>query len=245
MTSLSGKRALITGASGGIGGAIAKAFVAAGATIAISGTRVEALEALNHELGGAAKILPCNLTDAAAVDALPAQAEAALGGLDILVCNAGVTKDGLAMRMKDEDWQAVIDINLTATFRLNRAVLRPFMKQRGGRIINISSVVAVRGNPGQANYCASKAGMIGMSKSLAAEVASRGITVNCIAPGFIKTAMTDQLNEEQAKRITDNIPAGRFGTPEDVAAGALFLAGDAASYITGQTLHINGGLLMV
>jgi 3-oxoacyl-[acyl-carrier protein] reductase len=245
MTHLAGKKALITGASGGIGGAIAKAFVAAGATIAISGTRVEALEALNHELGGAAKILPCNLTDAAAVDALPAQAEAALGGLDILVCNAGVTKDGLAMRMKDEDWQAVIDINLTATFRLNRAVLRPFMKQRGGRIINISSVVAVRGNPGQANYCASKAGMIGMSKSLAAEVASRGITVNCIAPGFIKTAMTDQLNEEQAKRITDNIPAGRFGTPDDVAAGALFLAGDAAGYITGQTLHINGGLLMV
>jgi 3-oxoacyl-[acyl-carrier protein] reductase len=245
MTHLAGKKALITGASGGIGGAIAKAFVAAGASVAISGTRVEALEALNHELGGAAKILPCNLADAAAVDALPAQAEAALGGLDILVCNAGVTKDGLAMRMKDEDWQAVIDINLTATFRLNRAVLRPFMKQRGGRIINISSVVAVRGNPGQANYCASKAGMIGMSKSLAAEVASRGITVNCIAPGFIKTAMTDQLNEEQAKRITDNIPAGRFGTPDDVAAGTLFLAGDAAGYITGQTLHINGGLLMV
>ena len=245
MTILAGKKALITGASGGIGGAIAKAFVAAGASVAISGTRVEALEALNKELGGRAKILPCNLTDAAAVDALPGQAEAALGGLDILVCNAGVTKDGLAMRMKDEDWQAVIDINLTATFRLNRAVLRPFMKQRGGRILNISSVVAVRGNPGQANYCASKAGMIGMSKSLAAEVASRGITVNCIAPGFIKTAMTDQLNEEQAKRITDNIPAGRFGTPEDVAAGAVFLAGDAASYITGQTLHINGGLLMV
>lgn len=245
MTILAGKKALITGASGGIGGAIAKAFVAAGASIAISGTRVEALEALTKELGGRAKILPCNLTDAAAVDALPGQAEAALGGLDILVCNAGVTKDGLAMRMKDEDWQAVIDINLTATFRLNRAVLRPFMKQRGGRILNISSVVAVRGNPGQANYCASKAGMIGMSKSLAAEVASRGITVNCIAPGFIKTAMTDQLNEEQAKRITDNIPAGRFGTPEDVAAGAVFLAGDAAGYITGQTLHINGGLLMV
>ena len=245
MTILAGKKALITGASGGIGGAIAKAFVAAGASVAISGTRVEALEALTKDLGGRAKILPCNLADAAAVDALPGQAEAALGGLDILVCNAGVTKDGLAMRMKDEDWQAVIDINLTATFRLNRAVLRPFMKQRGGRILNISSVVAVRGNPGQANYCASKAGMIGMSKSLAAEVASRGITVNCIAPGFIKTAMTDQLNEEQAKRITDNIPAGRFGTPEDVAAGAVFLAGDAASYITGQTLHINGGLLMV
>jgi 3-oxoacyl-[acyl-carrier protein] reductase len=245
MTHLAGKKALITGASGGIGGAIAKAFVAAGASIAISGTRVEALEALNKELGGVAKILPCNLTDAASVEALPGQAEAALGGLDILVCNAGVTKDGLAMRMKDEDWQAVIDINLTATFRLNRAVLRPFMKQRGGRIINISSVVAVRGNPGQANYCASKAGMIGMSKSLAAEVSSRGITVNCVAPGFIQTAMTDKLTEEQAKRITDNIPSGRFGTPGDVAAGVVFLASDAASYITGQTLHINGGLLMV
>ena len=242
---LTHKKALITGASGGIGGAIAKAFVAAGAQVAISGTRVEALEALNKELGGVAKILPCNLMDAAAVEALPAQAEAALCGLDILVCNAGVTKDGLAMRMKDEDWQAVIDINLTATFRLNRAVLRPFMKQRGGRIVNISSVVAVRGNPGQANYCASKAGMIGMSKSLAAEVSSRGITVNCVAPGFIQTAMTDKLSEEQAKRITDNIPSGRFGTPDDVAAGVVFLASDAASYITGQTLHINGGLLMV
>ncbi|MFN7612813.1 MAG: 3-oxoacyl-[acyl-carrier-protein] reductase [Alphaproteobacteria bacterium] len=242
---LTHKKALITGASGGIGGAIAKAFVAAGAQVAISGTRVEALEALNKELGGVAKILPCNLMDASAVEALPAQAEAALCGLDILVCNAGVTKDGLAMRMKDEDWQAVIDINLTATFRLNRAVLRPFMKQRGGRIVNISSVVAVRGNPGQANYCASKAGMIGMSKSLAAEVSSRGITVNCVAPGFIQTAMTDKLSEEQAKRITDNIPSGRFGTPDDVAAGVVFLASDAASYITGQTLHINGGLLMV
>ncbi len=245
MTSLAGKKALITGASGGIGGAIAKALKEAGATVAISGTRLEALEALNKELGGGAKILPCNLTDAAAVDALPAQAEAALGGLDILVCNAGVTKDGLAMRMKDEDWQAVLDINLTATFRLNRAVLRPMMKQRFGRIINISSVVAVMGNPGQANYCASKAGMIGMSKSLAQEVSSRGITVNCVAPGFIKTAMTDKLNEEQAARITANIPAQRFGAPEDVAAGVVFLASDAASYITGQTLHINGGLLMV
>jgi 3-oxoacyl-[acyl-carrier protein] reductase len=242
---LSGKKALITGASGGIGGAIAKALVAAGATVAISGTRVEVLEALNAELGGVAKILPCNLTDAAAVDALPAAAEAALGGLDILVCNAGVTKDGLAMRMKDEDFTSVIDINLVATFRLNRAVMKPFMKQRSGRIINIASVVAVMGNPGQANYCASKAGMIGMSKSLAQEVGSRGITVNCVAPGFIKTAMTDKLNEEQAKRITDNIPAARFGAPEDVAAGVVYLASDAASYVTGQTLHINGGLLMV
>ncbi|MBN8544296.1 MAG: 3-oxoacyl-[acyl-carrier-protein] reductase [Alphaproteobacteria bacterium] len=245
MTSLAGKKALVTGASGGIGGAIAKALLAAGADVAISGTRLEALEALNADLGGKGKILTCNLTDAAAVEALPAQAEAALGGLDILVCNAGVTKDTLAMRMKDEDFDSVIAINLRSTFQLNRAVLKPFMKQRAGRIINISSVVAVMGNPGQANYCASKAGMIGMSKSLAAEVSSRGITVNCVAPGFIKTAMTDKLNEEQQKRITDNIPAQRFGTPEDVAAGVVFLASDAAGYITGQTLHINGGLLMV
>lgn len=242
---LNGKKALVTGASGGIGGAIAKALKEAGATVAISGTRVEALEALNGELGGGCTVLPCNLTDGAAVEALPGQAEAALGGLDILVCNAGVTKDGLAMRMKDEDFDQVIAINLKATFQLNRAVLRPFMKQRAGRIVNISSVVAVMGNPGQANYCASKAGMIGMSKSLAAEVASRGITVNCVAPGFIKTAMTDKLTEDQQKRITGNIPAARFGTPEDVAAGVVFLASDAASYITGQTLHINGGLLMV
>ena len=244
MTSLAGKKALITGASGGIGGAIAKAFKDAGADVAISGTRVEKLEAVAAEIGGAT-ILPCNLTDAAAVDALPQQAIDALGGLDILVCNAGVTKDGLAMRMKDEDFQSVIDINLTATFRLNRAAMKPMMKARTGRIINISSVVAVMGNPGQANYCASKAGMIGMSKSLANELASRGVTVNCIAPGFIKTAMTDALNEEQQKRITDNIPAQRFGLPEDIAAGAAFLASDSAGYITGQTLHINGGLLMV
>lgn len=244
MTLLAGKKALVTGASGGIGGAIAKALKAAGANVAISGTRKEVLDALAAEIGGAA-VLPCNLTDSAAVEALPGQAEAALGGLDILVCNAGVTKDGLAMRMKDEDFDSVIAINLRSTFQLNRAVLRPFMKQRNGRIINISSVVAVMGNPGQANYCASKAGMIGMSKSLAVEVGSRGITVNCVAPGFIKTAMTDKLNEEQQKRITDNIPAGRFGTPEDVAAGVVFLSSDAAAYVTGQTLHINGGLLMV
>jgi len=242
---LQGKKALITGASGGIGGAIAGALHAAGAAVAISGTRQEALEALNAELGGSAKILTCNLTDGQAVDGLPVRAEEALGGLDILVCNAGVTKDTLAMRMKDEDWQSVIDINLTATFRLNRAVLKNMMKQRSGRIINIASVVAVMGNPGQANYCASKAGMIGMSKSLAAEVSSRGITVNCVAPGFIKTAMTDKLTQEQAARITANIPAQRFGMPQDVAAGVVFLASDAASYITGQTLHINGGLLMV
>jgi len=245
MSILAGKKALITGASGGIGGSIARALKEAGATVAISGTRIEALDALNDLIGGGSYILPCNLTDSAAVDALPGQAEAAMGGLDILVCNAGVTKDTLAMRMKDEDWQTVIDINLTSTFKLNRAVLKPFMKQRSGRIINIASVVAVMGNPGQANYCASKAGMIGMSKSLAAEVSSRGITVNCVAPGFIKTAMTDKLTEEQAARITANIPAQRFGTPEDVAGGVVFLSSDAASYITGQTLHINGGLLMV
>jgi 3-oxoacyl-[acyl-carrier protein] reductase len=244
MTLLAGKKALITGASGGIGGAIAKALVAQGASVAISGTRLEALEALNAELGGVAKILTCNLTDPAAVDALPGQAEEALGGLDILVCNAGVTKDGLAMRMKDEDFTSVIDINLVSTFKLNRGVLKGFMKQRSGRIINIASVVAVMGNPGQANYCASKAGMIGMSKSLAQEVGSRGITVNCVAPGFIKTAMTDKLNEDQQKRITDNIPAQRFGLPEDIAAGVVYLASEGASYVTGQTLHINGGLLM-
>ena len=245
MTSLAGKKALITGASGGIGGSIARALKEAGASVAISGTRIEALDALNDLMGGGAKILPCNLTDAAAVDALPGQAEEALGGLDILVCNAGVTKDTLAMRMKDEDFQQVIDINLISTFKLNRGVLKGMMKQRSGRIINIASVVAVMGNPGQANYCASKAGMIGMTKSIAAEVASRGITANCVAPGFIKTAMTDKLNEEQQKRITDNIPAQRFGLPEDIAGGVVFLASDAASYITGQTLHINGGLLMV
>ncbi len=245
MINLQGKKALITGASGGIGGSIARALKDAGASVAISGTRIEALDALNDLIGGGAKILPCNLTDAAAVDALPGQAEEALGGLDILVCNAGVTKDTLAMRMKDEDFQTVIDINLISTFKLNRNVLKGMMKQRSGRIINIASVVAVMGNPGQANYCASKAGMIGMTKSIAAEVASRGITANCVAPGFIKTAMTDKLNEEQQKRITDNIPAARFGLPEDIAGGVVFLASDAASYITGQTLHINGGLLMV
>ncbi len=242
---LHGKKALITGASGGIGGAITRALKEAGAEVAVSGTRVEALDALNDLIGGGAKILPCNLTDAAAVDALPGRAEEALGGLDILVCNAGVTKDTLAMRMKDEDFQTVIDINLISTFKLNRGVLKGMMKQRSGRIINIASVVAVMGNPGQANYCASKAGMIGMSKSIAAEVASRGITVNCVAPGFIKTAMTDKLNEEQQQRITDNIPAARFGLPEDIAGGVVFLSSEAASYITGQTLHINGGLLMV
>ncbi|MBY0355371.1 MAG: 3-oxoacyl-[acyl-carrier-protein] reductase [Rickettsiales bacterium] len=244
MFNLAGKKALITGATGGIGEAIASALKAAGAEVAISGTRAEKLREVADALGGAA-ILPCNLSDASAVEGLFAQAEAALGQIDILVNNAGITKDGLALRMKDEDWQSVIDINLTATFRLSRSAIKAMMKRRAGRVINISSVVAVMGNPGQANYCASKAGMIGMTKSLAAEVASRGVTLNCIAPGFIKTPMTDALNEEQAARITANIPAARFGLPADVAAGVVYLSSDGAAYVTGQTLHINGGLLMV
>lgn len=244
MFSLQGKKALVTGATGGIGEAIAKALKSAGADVAISGTREEKLKDVAAGLGGAA-ILPCNLMDAAAVEALFGKAEEALGQIDILVNNAGITKDGLAMRMKDEDWQAVIDVNLTSTFRLCRSAIKSMMKRRAGRIVNISSVVGVMGNPGQANYCASKAGMIGMTKSLAAEVASRGVTLNCIAPGFIKTPMTDALNEQQAERITANIPAARFGLPEDVAAGVVYLASDGAAYVTGQTLHINGGLLMV
>lgn len=245
MFTLNGKRALVTGASGGIGSAVAQALDSCGARVAISGTRREKLEELAKELSNDPVILTCNLKDLDEVDALPKQAEEALGGLDFLICNAGVTKDNLAMRMKEDEWQDVIDINLTATHRLNKAVLRGMMKQRSGRIINVASVVAVMGNPGQTNYCASKAGMIGMSKSLAQEVASRGITVNCIAPGFIKTPMTEALNEEQSKRITDNIPSGRFGLPEDIAASAVFLCSDEAAYITGQTIHVNGGLLMV
>lgn len=245
MMDLKDKKILVTGATGGIGEAIARQAVAAGAKVAISGTREEKLKALADELGGDVVPLACNLKDAEAVEALPGKAHEALGGLDVLVCNAGITKDNLAMRMKDEEWQDVIDINLTATHKLNKAVLRNMMKQRSGRIINIASVVAVMGNPGQTNYCASKAGMIGMSKALAQEVASRGITVNCVAPGFILTPMTDALDEAQAERITQNIPAARFGQPGDVASAVLFLASDAAAYITGQTLHVNGGLLMV
>lgn len=242
---LTNKKALVTGASGGIGAAIAKALDAAGASVALSGTRAEKLKEVAATLKNAPQILTCNLSEAAEVDGLAKRAQEALGGLDILVCNAGITKDNLAMRMKDDEWQSVIDINLSATFRLNRSVLRGMMKQRAGRIINISSVVATMGNAGQANYCASKAGMIGMSKALAQEVASRGITVNCIAPGFIQTPMTDALNEDQQKRITDNIPAARFGQPEDIAAAVAFLSSNEASYVTGQTLHVNGGLHMV
>lgn len=245
MFSLQGKRALVTGATGGIGGAIAKALAAQGATLALSGTKEDKLKAFAAEIGGTHKTITCNLGEAAQIENLLKETEAQLGGIDILVCNAGITRDNLAMRMKDDEWNDVIRINLEATFRLNRGVLRGMMKNRWGRIINITSVVGTMGNPGQANYCAAKAGIQGMSKSLAQEVASRGITVNCIAPGFIKTPMTDALNEQQSERITQNIPAGRFGLPEDVAAGAVFLASDEASYLTGQTLHINGGLLMV
>lgn len=245
MFTLSGKKALVTGASGGIGSAVAKALDSCGARVAISGTRREKLEELAKEMTNHPVILTCNLRNAEEVENLPKLAAEQLDGLDILVCNAGVTRDNLAMRMKDDEWQEVIDVNLTATHRLNKAVLRTMMKQRHGRIINIASVVATMGNPGQTNYCASKAGMIGMSKALAQEIASRGITVNCVAPGFIKTPMTDALNEDQAARITGNIPSGRFGLPEDVAASVVFLSSDEASYITGQTIHVNGGLLMV
>lgn len=245
MAQLAGKTALVTGASGGIGGAIAKALHAQGAKLVISGTRAEALESLGAELDGAATVLTCNLSDPASIDKLIKDAEAALGSLDILVCNAGITRDNLSLRMKDEEWQSVIDVNLTATFRLVRASLKGMLKRRTGRIINVTSIVGTMGNPGQANYCASKAGITGMSKAIAQEVASRNVTVNCVAPGFIKTAMTDALKEDQQARITGNIPAQRFGLPEDVAGSVVFLASDAAAYITGQTIHVNGGLLMV
>ena len=245
MFDLSGKCALVTGASGGIGGAIAKALHAQGATVALSGTREDALGAVAAELGGGAHVTPANLGDAAAAEQLAKDAEEAMGGLDILVNNAGLTRDNLAMRMKDEDWQTVIDVNLTAAFRLSRAVLRGMMKKRWGRIIGITSVVGVTGNAGQANYAASKAGMIGMSKSLAQEVASRGITVNCLAPGFIATAMTDALKGDQKAKIIASIPAGRMGTAGEIAAGVVYLASDEAAYITGQILHINGGLAMI
>ena len=245
MFSLNGKTALITGASGGIGAAIAKALHDAGAAIAISGTRVEALEKVKAEVGERVHILPCNLSSAEDVEKLIPAAEAVLGGLDILVNNAGITRDTLAMRMKDEDWQAVIDVNLTANFRLSRAAMKLMMKKRWGRIINITSIVGVTGNPGQANYVASKAGLIGMTKSLAQELASRGVTANCIAPGFIATPMTEVLNDKQKEAILGRIPAGRMGGPADIAAAVVYLASDEANYVTGQTLHINGGMAMV
>ena len=245
MFSLTGKTALITGASGGIGAAIAKALHDAGAAIAISGTRVEVLEKVKAEIGERVHILPCNLSKVEDVEKLIPAAEAALGGLDILINNAGITKDGLAMRMKDEDWQSVIDVNLTSNFRLSRAAMRSMMKKRWGRIINITSIVGVTGNPGQVNYVASKAGLIGMTKSLAQELASRNVTVNCVAPGFIATPMTDVLNEKQKEAILGRIPAGRMGGPADIAAAVLYLASDEASYVTGQTLHVNGGMVMI
>jgi 3-oxoacyl-[acyl-carrier protein] reductase len=245
MNHLQGKTALITGATGGIGGAIAKQFYNAGATVMLTGTRAEVLQNLATALGERAHVLPANLSDGAAIDALVGDTEKQLGKIDILVANAGVTRDGLLMRMKDEDWQSVIDINLTGTFKLVRAALRGMMKNRAGRIISIGSVVGTTGNPGQANYCAAKAGLIGFSKSLAQEVASRNITVNVIAPGFIATPMTDVLTPEQKEKINARIPLGRMGSPDDIAAAALYLASDAAGYVTGQTLHINGGMAMV
>lgn len=243
MFDLQGRTALVTGATGGIGGAIARALVARGARVALSGTRADVLQAMADELPGSV-ILPCRLDDAAQVEKLVPDALAALGQLDILVNNAGITRDGLAMRMKDEDWHQVLTVDLESAFRLARAALRPMMKARHGRIISISSVVASHGNPGQANYSAAKAGLEGMSRSLAAEVGARGVTVNCVAPGFIRSAMTDALTDDQRETMFARIPAGRFGEGEDVAAAVVWLAGDAGAYVTGQTIHVNGGMHM-
>ena len=239
------KKALITGASGGIGGEIAKILHAAGATVALSGTRVEPLQALAAELGDRVHVLPCNLSDSEAVTALPKQAAEAMGSVDILVNNAGVTRDNLLMRMSDDEWGSVLDINLTSTMRLCKGVLRGMMKARWGRIINVSSIIGATGNPGQANYAASKAGVVAMSKSLAYEVATRGITVNCVAPGFITTAMTDKLSDDQKSGILTQVPAGRMGTAGEIAAAALYLASEEAAYMTGATLHVNGGMVML
>ena len=245
MFDLSGKTALVTGATGGIGGAIAKSLHAQGATVGISGTRENVLAEVASELGDRVHVLPCNLGDTDAVDALPKQAEEALGQVDILVNNAGITRDNIFMRMKDEEWDQVLAVNLTASFRLSRGLMRGMMKRRWGRIIGITSVVGVTGNPGQANYAAAKAGMIGMTKSIAQEVASRGITVNCVAPGFIQTAMTDVLDDGQKETISTRIPAGRLGTSDEIAAAALYLASEEAAYVTGQTIHVNGGMAMI
>ena len=245
MFDLSGKTALLTGASGGIGRAIALALHRSGAQVTLSGTRREALDALAAELKERVHVLPCDLGDAAAIEALAKDSEKAMGSIDILVNNAGFTRDNLAMRMKDEDWLKVLDVNLTASFRLSRACIRPMLKKRFGRIINITSVVASIGSPGQANYAASKAGLVGMSKALAQEVATRGITVNCLAPGFIETAMTESLPEERMKALLGATPVGRLGKPEDVAPSVVFLASEEAAFITGQTLHVNGGMAMI
>ncbi|MXW92659.1 MAG: 3-oxoacyl-[acyl-carrier-protein] reductase [Rhodospirillaceae bacterium] len=245
MFDLTGRNALVTGASGAIGGAIAKALHAQGAAVALSGTRRAALDALAGELGERVHVAPANLGDAQETDALPGRVEEALGDLHILVNNAGLTRDMLALRLSDDQWQSVIDVNLTATFRLSRAALRGMMRRRHGRIVNITSIVGVTGNPGQANYAASKAGMIGMTKSMAAEVAARGVTLNCIAPGFVRSPMTDALSEQQQTGLLERIPAGRIGEPGDIAGAAVWLASDEAAWVTGQTVHVNGGMVMV
>ena len=245
MFDLGGKRALVTGASGGIGGAIARALRERGATVSVSGTRREALDGLARELGDRVHAIPCDLSDPAAVETLVGAAEELMGAVDVVVNNAGIARDGIAARLKDEDWRQVIDVNLTAAFRISRAALRGMMRRRWGRIVNVASVVGVSGNAGQANYVASKAGLIGLTKSLAQEVASRSITVNCIAPGFIETAMTESLGGDRRDRLSAAIPAGRFGVPSDVASAAVFLASEEASYVTGHTLHVNGGMVMV
>ena len=246
MFDLTGMTALVTGASGGIGSEIAKALAAQGARLAVSGSNREKLEAFRASLGGDHVALPCNLSDAAAVDALVPQAVEALGGkLDILVNNAGVTRDNLAMRMKDDEWDSVIRVNLEAAFRLMRAAAKPMMKARFGRMISVTSIVGVTGNPGQANYAASKAGLIGMSKSMAQELASRGITVNCVAPGFITSPMTDALPDAQKTALTAKIPAGRLGEGADIGAAIVYLASREAGYVTGQTVHVNGGMAMI
>lgn len=245
MFNLSGKVALVTGATGGIGLQVAKALHAQGATVALSGRRVEQLEALKAELGERAEIFPADLADQESVDGLVPAVEKALGGVDILVNNAGITRDNLFMRMKDAEWDDIIRVNLTGAFRLARACLRGMMKKRWGRIVSITSVVGVTGNPGQGNYAAAKAGLIGMSKSLAQEVASRNITVNCVAPGFIATAMTEALTDDQKKAVSDRIPAGRMGTPDEIAAAVVYLSSEEAAYVTGATIHVNGGMAMV
>ena len=245
MFNLSGKTALVTGATGGIGGSIARALHAQGATVALSGTRKEVLEQLAAELGERAFVVPADLSSAESVEALVPAAEAVMGSVDILVNNAGLTRDGLFMRMKDDDWDLVLRVNLDAAFRLSRAAIRGMMKKRWGRIVTITSVVGTTGNPGQANYAASKAALVGMSKALAAEVASRNVTVNCVAPGFIATPMTDVLNDKQREAILGTIPAGRLGAPNDIGAAVVYLASEEAGYVTGQTLHVNGGMAMI